>query len=122
MLIEPMRRAWMEVDCRALRANYAAVTKRIPAGCGVLPMVKANGYGVGVSLAIESLKALQPWGFGVATLEEGLEVRANGWDGPIVVFTPTTPADLPDLVAHGLEPVVSRDDALRACADFGRAR
>jgi alanine racemase len=122
MLIEPMRRAWMEVDCRALRANYAAVVQRIPAGCGVLPMVKANGYGVGASLAIGSLRALEPWGFGVATVEEGLEVRATGWTGPVVVFTPTIPQDLGELVEHHLEPVVSGIEALRACASMGRER
>ncbi|MDH3427414.1 MAG: alanine racemase [Gemmatimonadota bacterium] len=122
MLIEPMRRAWMEVDCRALRANYAAVTQRIPAGCRVLPMVKANGYGIGASLAIKSLRTQEPWGFGVATAEEGVEVRAAGWEGPVVVFTPTIPSDLADLRAYGLEPVVTGNEALRACADRGRER
>lgn len=117
MQIDPMRRAWMEVDCRALRANYGTVTQRIPAGCAVLPMVKANGYGVGASLAIRTLRPLDPWGFGVATSEEGLEVRANGWDGPIVVFIPTMPADVPDMLAGGMQPVISGLDALDEFAD-----
>jgi alanine racemase len=122
MLIDPMRRAWMEVDCRALRANFAAVTQRIPTGCAVLPMVKANGYGVGASLAIRTLRGLSPWGFGVATVEEGLEVRADGWQGPVVVFTPTIPADLPVILDHGMEPVVAAIRALRECAAAGRSR
>ena len=119
MQIDPMRRAWMEVDCRALRANYGTVTKRIPAGCAVLPMVKANGYGVGASLAIRTLRPLDPWGFGVATTEEGLEVRANGWNGPIVVFTPTMPADVPDMLMGGMEPVISSLGALDQFAATG---
>ncbi len=122
MLIDPMRRAWMEVDCRALRANYATITQRIPAGCAVLPMVKANGYGVGASLAIRTLRSLDPWGFGVATVEEGLEVRADGWEGVVVVFTPTVPADLPDILDHGMEPVAAGIWALRECAAAGRSR
>ena len=122
MLIDPMRRAWMEVDCRALRANYAAITQRIPAGCAVLPMVKANGYGVGASLVIRTLRGLNPWGFGVATVEEGLEVRADGWEGVVVVFTPTIPADLPEIQDHAMEPVVAGVWALRECAAAGRSR
>ena len=122
MLIDPMRRAWMEVDCRALRANYAAITQRIPTGCAVLPMVKANGYGVGASLAIRTFRGLNPWGFGVATVDEGLEVRADGWEGAVVVFTPTIPADLPDILDHGMEPVVPGVWALRECAAAGRSR
>ncbi len=117
-----MRRAWMEVDCRALRANYAAITKRIPTGCAVLPMVKADGYGIGASLAIRTMRDLDPWGFGVATVEEGLEVRANGWEGPVVVFTPTIPADLPDMLDHQMEPVVTGMETLRECAAAGRSR
>jgi alanine racemase len=112
----------MEVDSRALRANYAAITQRIPTGCAVLPMVKADGYGVGASLAIRTLRGLNPWGFGVATVEEGLEVRANGWEGPVVVFTPVIPADLPEIFDHGMEPVVGGIAALRECATAGRSR
>lgn len=117
-----MRRAWLEVDCRALRANYAAITQRIPTGCAVLPMVKADGYGVGAALAIRTLRGLNPWGFGVATVEEGLEVRANGWAGPVVVFTPMIPADLPEILNHGMEPVASGIAALQECAAAGRSR
>jgi len=84
-------------------------------------MVKANGYGVGASLAVGSLRALDPRGFGVATAEEGLEVRATGWAGPVIVFTPTLPQDLGELSEHHLEPVVSGVEGLRACGDAGRA-
>lgn len=102
----------MEVDCRALRANYNAVTQRIPAGCRMLPMVKADAYGTGATLAVRTLASLGPLGFGVATLEEARNVRADGWDGRIVVFTPTLPADVHELLAACAEPVVGNVEAL----------
>lgn len=86
----------------------------------MLPMVKADGYGVGASLAVRALRVLEPAGFGVATLAEGLEVRADGWTGPIVVFTPSLPADLPRLLAEQMEPVATSLRALAACAAAGR--
>lgn len=121
MSIEPMRRAWMEVDCRALRANYSAVAQRIPAGCRMLPMVKANAYGTGATLAVRTLGPLEPWALGVASLGEAVEARADGWGGRIVVFTPTIPADVPELAAACAEPVLSGPSAARACVESTRA-
>ena len=121
MPTEPMRRAWMEVDCRALRANYTAVAQRIPAGCRMLPMVKADAYGTGAGLAVRALGPLGPHAFGVATVDEAIRVREDGWDGRVVVFTPTLPADLDRLLAAGLEPVVGGPAALGACAAAARA-
>ncbi|MGD8495681.1 MAG: alanine racemase [Gemmatimonadales bacterium] len=109
----------MEVDCRALRANYDAVTQRIPAGCRTLPMVKADAYGIGATLAVRALAPLGPYGFGVATLEEARGVRDDGWDGRIVVFTPTLPADVAGLVSACCEPVVGNLSALATCLEAG---
>lgn len=120
MPTEPMRRAWMEVDCRALRANYTAVAQRIPAGCRMLPMVKADAYGTGAGLAVRTLGPLDPYAFGVATLEEAKRTRADGWEGRVVVFTPTLPADLDELLGAGFEPVVGGPATLRACAAAAR--
>lgn len=120
MPIEPMRRAWMEVDCRALRANYDAVIQRIPAGCRMLPMVKADAYGTGASLAVRALAPLAPYAFGVATLGEAVEVREAGWNGRVLVFTPSLPADLEGCLEAKLEPVVGDLGGLEACASATR--
>lgn len=106
----------MEVDCRALRANYNAVTQRIPAGCRMLPMVKADAYGTGATLAVRTLAPLRPFGFGVATLEEARTVRADGWNGPVIVFTPTLPADLDELLEARCEPVIGDISSLVGAA------
>ena len=57
----------------------------------------------------------------MATAGEGLEVRANGWSGPIVVFTPSIPADIPTMTGQGMEPVVTGVESLRQLADACRA-
>ena len=80
-------RAWVEVDAAALRANLEAVRARVGAHARLIPMVKANGYGLG---AVRVARALEPlaWGFGVATAEEGAELRAAGIEAPILVAGP----------------------------------
>jgi alanine racemase len=118
--IEATRRAWVEIDLAALRANCRTLMRHLPQGCRILPMVKADGYGIGMARTVEALSPLGPWGFGVATLAEGVELRRMGWDGPIVVFAPGLPADVRDLLEERLEPAVSGLEALISCGRRAR--
>jgi alanine racemase len=63
------------VSAAALLSNYDAIQAQVP-GLSILPMIKADAYGHGASWVARIL-ARSPglYGFGVATLEEGLEVR-----------------------------------------------
>jgi alanine racemase len=119
--IEPTRRAWVEVDPKALRSNFESIAGRLPPGCGVLPMLKANAYGTGVERAVRAFTPLGPWGFGVATTSEGSEVRSLGWVGPVVVFSPVLASDVPELLDRRLEPVLSGLEASVACGVSARA-
>jgi alanine racemase len=87
-----VRRAWVEVDLGALRRNAAAIAAR--AGVPILPMVKADAYGLGGVRVARALEAIDPWGFGVATVGEGEELRRAGIERPIIVFTPVLAEDL----------------------------
>lgn len=71
--IDTRVRARFDID--ALQGNYRAIHE-LAGGQGVLPMVKANAYGHGVGWAARALVGLPGLaGFGVATLEEGAELR-----------------------------------------------
>lgn len=86
-------------------------------------MVKANGYGTGAAWAARTLadqKGL--YGFGVASMEEGAEVRAALGRSPVPVFVFSDTAPWTEEVGryclkHGLSPVlVSREDVERFIA------
>jgi alanine racemase len=83
---QSLARARVEIDLGALRRNGAAVARR--AGVPLLPMIKADAYGLGAAPALRALDALEPWGYGVATVAEGEELRDLGVTRPLVVFTP----------------------------------
>jgi len=100
-----MTRAWVEVDLGALRRNGAAVAAR--SGCPLLPMVKADAYGLGAVPVARALVRLDPWGFGVATVTEGIELREAGLRRPIVVFTPLVPDALRAVREHALIPALN---------------
>lgn len=110
-------RAWVDVDLAALAANARAVARRVERP--LLPMVKANGYGLGAVPVATALEALNPWGFGVATPDEARELRDAGIRRPIVCFTPLLPAWIPDLLRINAQPAIGDVAALRAWRDAG---
>ncbi len=97
-------RAWVEVDLAAVVENARTVARA--AGTRLLPMVKANAYGVGAVAVCKALEALDPWGYGVATVEEGAELRAGGITRPVVVFMPVQPALFDQFDRFRLTPVL----------------
>jgi alanine racemase len=97
-------RTWIEVRLSALVANARTVAARNP-GARLLPMVKADAYGLGAVPVARALEALDPWGFGVATAAEGVELRQAGIRRPILVIAPTMEA-LEVVAAHRLTPAL----------------
>jgi alanine racemase len=102
----------VDVDLDALLENARTVARLT--GRPLLPMVKANGYGIGAAAAACALERLDPWGYGVATVGEGAELRRAGIRRPIVVFTPLLADAAPAYVAEGLRPVVAGAESLAA--------
>ena len=109
-------RAWVEVDLGAVRRNARAIASR--AGVPLLPMVKADGYGLGALAIVRALEPLAPGGYGVATVDEGRALREAGVARPMVVFTPLLADELAGARAAALTP--SLGDAA-AIARWGAA-
>ena len=107
----------MEVDLSAIRRNAERLGARLP-GCRLLPMIKADGYGLGAERVADALSPVDIWGLGVATVGEGIRLRGASYGGRIVVFSPLPLLDAPDLFEADLEPAITSLDALET---FGRA-
>ena len=105
------RRAWIEVNLAAIVDNARAIARIT--GTRLLPIVKANAYGTGAVAVSEALEAVDPWGYGVATLEEGIELRASGIERPVLVFLPAQPDVFETYVAERLTPVLTDEAAIR---------
>jgi alanine racemase len=99
-----LARARVEIDLGALQRNGAAVARR--AGVPLLPMIKADAYGLGAAAALRALDILEPWGYGVATVAEGEELRHLGVVRPVVVFTPLLEQELTRVRSARLTPTL----------------
>jgi len=113
MLTNSCDRAWVEVQADALLRNASALQEVVGPGTELIPMVKANAYGLGLSATVRTLEAINPWGFGVATLSEGLELRRLGVTCPILVVSPLPPASTELAVEAGLQLGISNPESLR---------
>lgn len=105
-------RAWVEVDPAAIRRNLETIRRRIGPGAAVMPMVKADAYGLGIEEMIRVLEPLEPRAYGVATAEEGRELRALGVQRPVLVFSPIPGRAVEDAVEAHLTLCLSDPEAL----------
>lgn len=100
-------RAWAEVDLEALRANFLRLRERSGPRHGVLPVVKADAYGLGAARVVRELEGLGAWGFGVATADEGAALRRSGHGWPILVLAPLAPGSEGLAAESRLTPAIS---------------
>lgn len=105
-------RAWLEIDLDAVRANARTLQTRT--GAALIPMVKADAYGVGAAAVVRALEPLAPYAYGVATIREGRELRALGITRPVIVFTPLLTEELAEAAAAGLTPTLGSASAIEA--------
>ncbi|HSL72287.1 MAG TPA: alanine racemase [Longimicrobiales bacterium] len=115
-------RAWIEVNASALRANFEAVQARVGAATAIIPMVKADGYGLGARWVVRQLEPLGPWGFGVATAPEGAALRAAGVQRPILVCSPQSAEALEQAAENGLIVTISDLDSLERWASLAEQK
>jgi alanine racemase len=111
-------RAWIEVDLDAVRRNAVRIAEHA-APARLLPMIKADGYGLGALEIARTLSPLRPYGFGVATVDEGRELRAGGVSDRVIVFSPCAAIDADALVELALEPAVLGPNALERLGPLG---
>ncbi len=112
-------RTWAEVDLCALERNFDKVRARQPENVGVCAVIKADAYGHGsveVAKALEGKAAL----FAVAMTDEGVQLRQNGIDTPILVLGHTAPGDLPDLAKYNVATTVSTLEEAKLITEFCR--
>ena len=82
-------------------------------------MVKADAYGMGAVRVTRALEQLAPWGYGVATIEEGRELRDAGILRPILLFTSVDADDLPAVRDAKLTPALASALSIARWASIG---
>lgn len=113
-----LQRVIAELNSSQLKKNYLSILKQAP-GQEVIPMIKADGYGHGAQWVAQTLlKQKRLNGFGVATLEEGAQLRKSiRGRKSIYIFSgcsPWTPTAGRFCQKYHLTPILFRLDDLRS--------
>lgn len=111
----------MEVDLDLIAANIKEFRRYLPVNVKIMAVVKANAYGHGASeiagVALDAGASM----LGVASLEEGLDLRQNGLDAPVLILGYTNAEQVSLLQGASLTPTVfswsnAREMSRHACA------
>lgn len=110
----PGRQTFRFIDHGALRWNFQQIRKQVGRRVGILCMVKADGYGHGATAIAQTLADAGSEAFGVATVEEGIELRRAGIQQPILVVAGFYLDQLPLYRKLNLTPVLHEAESLIA--------
>ena len=83
---DPRSRAWVEVDSKAIENNSRVLKNFIGNDCLLMAVVKADGYGHGSETVAKAALIGGADSLGVATLEEGIQLRNSGLKCQILIL------------------------------------
>jgi alanine racemase len=114
-----LRPTWVEISLPALRRNYQRV-RSLAGRRKVMAVVKADAYGHGAVAAARCLAGCGVDWFGVATVEEAVELRQAGIEQPVLLLGGLYMSDPADLIEYRLTPSVSATARLDTYAECAR--
>jgi alanine racemase len=109
----PGRPTFCSIDHDALRWNLGQIREKVGSQVKILSMVKANAYGHGSATVSQTLAHAGGDAFGVATLEEAVELRRAGIRAPVLVLAGAYDDQIDEFFAHSLTPVVHELERLK---------
>jgi alanine racemase len=110
----------MEIDLDALIANLALYRRLVGAGVGIMPMIKASGYGHGSFEIANTLCGQGVDYLAVAFADEGVALREAGITAPIVVLNADA-GSFGLMIRHRLEPEIYNFTSLAEFTDLARS-
>jgi len=106
---------WLEIDLDRLDKNLERIQQRVGHEVAVLLTVKADAYGHG-AVQVAAAAASRVRLFGVATVDEGVELREAGIKNEILILSPILEAEIPAVARYSLAITISSSDIAPAVA------
>jgi len=92
-------RVWLDINLGVLAENFKKIQNAVQP-CGVISVLKANAYGLGVREMAKTLVEAGTKGFGVAELNEALELVELGQ--PVQILGSVLETEIPQAVEAGV--------------------
>ncbi|MCI1580355.1 MAG: alanine racemase [Clostridium beijerinckii] len=111
-------RTYAKIDLGAILHNINEAKKRIEKNVKVMAIIKADGYGHGAAALGNFLKSEVDY-YGVATLEEALELRQAGIELPILILGYTSPSQYIEVVKNNITQTVYNTEMAKEMSKAG---
>lgn len=110
---ENIHRIWAEIDLDAIGHNMRVIREHTDKNAKIMAIVKADAYGHGVVSVARTMIENGADAFGVACVDEAIQLRRNGFSIPILVLGATLPCEAETIVDY---------DITTAAFDFDNAK
>ncbi len=104
-------RVCAEIDLDAIAYNMEQMKNRIGEGAWLIGVIKTDAYGHGaVPIAQMFEKIPYIWGYAVACLDEGMILRKNGIEKPVLVLGCVFPDQYEDMIRYDIRAAVYTEE------------
>lgn len=114
-IAQTRRDAWVEVNLGNIEHNVKTLKTRLSSGTKLLAVVKADGYGHGSTMITPTLAASGVDMLGVASVDEGIELRNAGIVLPILVLGATPEWAVTSAVQNDLQLSIFTHEHIKSC-------
>ncbi len=114
-------RTWVEIKLDNVKHNMSLIRKSLEPETRIMAVVKADGYGHGAKQIAEVALANGADYLGVATLDEALQLREQGFSCQILVMTQTHPSLANVFVENDITATVFSVEYAKALSQAGAA-
>jgi len=115
--VQTRRDAWVEINLAHIEHNIKILKSYTAVETKFLAVVKADAYGHGSTMTAPTLQASGVDMFGVASVDEGMQLRQSGIAAPILVLGSTPEWAITAATEHGIQISIFADSHINACIE-----
>ena len=114
-------RVYAKIDLDAVLYNMEQMKRRIGGDARLIAVVKTDGYGHGavpVAGMLEDIPYI--WGYAVACIEEGVQIRESGIQKPILVLGCVFPDQYEEMIRNDIRAAVYTEEMAKGMSEDAR--
>lgn len=105
--MKTLKRTWADISLDNLEYNYRSIRAHLPSGTRFLGVMKADAYGHGAVQVARTLQELGADYLAVSSIDEAMELRANGVTMPVLILGHTPKEQVGRLIEHHITQAVT---------------
>lgn len=111
-------RVYAQIDLDAICQNVQNAMNKVGKETKMMAIIKTDAYGHGAVPVAKALNEIGTYAFGVATVEEAVQLRQSGIQNPILILGYVFPADYGTLLENDIMHAVFQFETAKALSDI----